>query len=371
MIARRATSTAAVCICLLVAAVVGSQIKAEQWAPGSTRVTAAHSRDNVSSVHFTASGDFSSSPQAVSVLEQVGDIDPDLHLALGDLSYGAAGSEQAWCDLVTSRAGVDLPFQLISGNHESDGKSGHIDRFADCLPNRLPGMVGQYGRQYYVDVPRDGPLARFIMISPALTFDDGAWSYEKGSPRYRWTENAIDTARDSGVPWVVVGMHKPCLSVGRYSCEPGADLLNLLLKKRVDLVLSGHEHIYARFRQLALSTSCISFLLEDYAPHCVSDDDGDMRKRAGTVLAIVGTGGAPLREVNPRDTEASYVATWSGLNSQPAWGNLDVVVNDESLKARFRPVPGSDFTDSFTITDAARSPRSRRSARHGVCAQQQ
>jgi hypothetical protein len=197
-----------------------------------------------------------------------------VHLALGDLSYGDAGGEQEWCDFVTSRTGSESPVQLISGNHESNGQNGHIDRFAECLPNRLPGMVGDYARQYYVDVPRNEPLVRFIMISPALDFEDEVWSYDEGSPRYRWTENAIDSARDSGVPWIVVGMHKPCLSVGRYSCDPGADLLNLLLKKRVDLVLSGHEHIYARSRQLALSTSCTSVEPGEYAPECVTDDDG-------------------------------------------------------------------------------------------------
>ncbi len=45
-------------------------------------------------------------------------------------------------------------------------------------------------------------------------------------------------------------MHKPCLSLGEYACDIGADLTNLLLSKKVDLVLSGHEHIYQRSKQL-------------------------------------------------------------------------------------------------------------------------
>ena len=45
-------------------------------------------------------------------------------------------------------------------------------------------------------------------------------------------------------------MHKPCLSMGEYACDPGADLVNLLLQKKVDVVLSGHEHIYQRTKQL-------------------------------------------------------------------------------------------------------------------------
>ena len=72
-----------------------------------------------------------------------------------------------WCDFVTSRVGAGYPFELISGNHESNGQNGNINDFSACLPNQLPGAVGTYGRQYYVDVPADDPIVRFIMISPA------------------------------------------------------------------------------------------------------------------------------------------------------------------------------------------------------------
>ncbi len=301
-------------------------------------------------VHFTASGDFSQGKKAGAVLEQIGDIDPDLHLALGDLSYGDAGSEPGWCDFVTSRVGEKFPFQLVAGNHESDGRNGHIDNFAKCLPNRLPGMVGEYARQYFVDVPKAAPLVRFIMISPALNFDDGTWSYEEGSKRYRWTANAIDDARASGVKWIVVGMHKPCLSVGEYGCDPGADIVNLMLKKRVDLVLSGHEHLYARTGQLALSTACPALTPGQFTPGCVADSDNELKKGAGTVFAISGAGGVPLRDIHTDDPEAPYFVATSGHNLQPTWGNLDVSVTTTSLKARFRPAYGETFSDAFSIT---------------------
>src|SRR3989442_11709263 len=41
--------------------------------------------------------------------------------------------------------------------------------------------------QYYYDYPAGTPLARFINISPALTFpDDGSYDYSLGSARYNW-----------------------------------------------------------------------------------------------------------------------------------------------------------------------------------------
>jgi Calcineurin-like phosphoesterase len=324
-----------------------------RWVSGNAPETAVAP----SPVHFTASGDFSSSNEAESVLTSIGAARPDLHLALGDLSYGAPGSEQAWCNLVTARVGASLPFQLVAGNHESNGINGHIDNFTACLPNRLPGLVGEYGRQYYVDMPRRNPLVRFIMISPALIFEEDTWSYTEGTSRYRWTANAIDGARDDGVQWVVIGMHKPCLSVGKYGCDPGQDLLNLLLKKRVDLVVSGHEHLYARSHQLALGPACPEVAPDSFSAECVSDDDASMVRGEGTVFAIPGTGGVELREVNAADPEAPYFAAWSGSNHLPTWGNLDVRVTTDALTATFQPTGGAGFTDSFTISGDTPSRR--------------
>src|SRR5918998_3636550 len=117
-------------------------------------------------VHFTAVGDFHNTSNTSSVLNAINTADSDLTVALGDLSYGTTGQEQAWCDFVTARVGAGYPFELIAGNHESNGLNGNINDFSACLPNQLPGVVGTYGRQYYVDVPADEPLVRFILISP-------------------------------------------------------------------------------------------------------------------------------------------------------------------------------------------------------------
>src|SRR6476661_2935050 len=69
------------------------------------------------SVHLTAAGDYGSDPvRAAGVLTALGRAGQDAHLALGDLSYGEAGQERAWCDLVTSKVGRSLPFELVSGN---------------------------------------------------------------------------------------------------------------------------------------------------------------------------------------------------------------------------------------------------------------
>ncbi|MCU1440494.1 MAG: hypothetical protein JWP85_1491 [Rhodoglobus sp.] len=304
------------------------------------------------SVRFTASGDFSSTPESFSVFNAIGTIDQDLHLALGDLSYSTTGNEQTWCDLVTTRVGAGFPFELVSGNHESNGENGNINDFSACLPNQLPGLIGTYGRQYYVDVPAGAPLVRYIMISPALTFPDGTWSYAAGTPRYNWTAAAIDGARSSNIPWVVVGMHKPCLSMGAYNCDPGSALINLLVSKKVDLVLHGHEHLYQRTHQLSQSGACSTIVPGTFTAACIADSDGTMVKGAGTVFATVGTGGVPFRDINTSDTEAGYFAKYSALNANPTWGSLDVTVTATELSASFARASGGTFTDTFSIGPA-------------------
>ncbi len=300
-------------------------------------------------VHFTAAGDYSSSTEARNVLAGIASARPNLHFALGDFSYDREGTESEWCDLVTSYVGADFPFQLIAGNHESDGQNGHIDAFAKCLPNRLPGLSGEYGRQYYVDVPADDPLVRFIMISPGLRFDDGDWNYDRGTKRYQWTESAIDEARAAEIPWTVVGMHKPCLTIGRYSCDPGEDVLNLLLSERVDLVLNGHEHLYQRTKQLAISRTCraVSWSQADNA--CIADSDATLEHGDGTVIVTIGTGGNDLRDVMPTKEKAPYFAAWSGLNASPTFGFLDVAVSESRITAKFIRAGAGEFVDEFVI----------------------
>ncbi|TFV98928.1 PKD domain-containing protein [Leifsonia flava] len=307
-----------------------------------------------SSVSFTASGDLNSTTQTSAVLNQIDSIGPDLHLALGDLAY-TSDPEQVWCDYVTSRTGAGFPFELVAGNHESNGLNGNIDSFSACLPNQLPGAIGTYGRQYYVDVPQQTPLVRFIQISPGLTFPDGLWTYAAGSARYQWTAAAIDSARAAGIPWVVVSAHKPCLSLGQYSCDT-ADLTNLLISKRVDLVLNGHEHLYQRTKQLALRGGCSALVPGTYTAACVADPDNDLAAGAGTVFATVGTGGTPLRDVSASDSEAQYFAASSGLNSSPTWGSLLVTADATQLSAGFQPAAGANYSDAFVIRQGSSTP---------------
>jgi len=302
------------------------------------------------SVHFTAQGDFGLGSGARQVLDAIADLDPQLNIALGDFSY-QAGKEQQFCDMVTDKLGQDFPFELITGNHESDGHDGAIEKFVQCLPNKLPGLQGEYGIQWYVDVPQQDPLVRFVMVSPGIEFRNGeVLDYSPGSERWNWTTAAIDGAASADIPWTVVGMHVPCLSVGTKDCQAGQEFTNMLINKKVDLVLSGHDHDYQRTHQIGTGDSrCPELAPAAFTAGCLFDADSTMEAGAGTVFTTVGTGGSGLYNVHDDDPEAGYFATWSGKNRNPALGTLDVTATDDSLTARFVPADGSSFTDSFKI----------------------
>jgi hypothetical protein len=300
------------------------------------------------SVHFTAAGDIGLGKGARSVLDVVARLKPDFNLALGDLSY-KAGAEQEFCTMVSEHLGNKFPYQLVAGNHESNGKDGDINNFARCLPNRLAGLQGEYPKQWYVDVPQEHPLVRVIVVAPGIPFPEGFLDYSQDSERRRWTESAIDGARAGNIPWTVMAMHVPCFSLGRYGCVAGQSFTNFLLGKKVDLVLTGHEHVYQRTHQLALSQDCPLMLADEVVDGCVVDKDQSMKKGNGTVFATAGTGGVGLTRIKPDAPDKPYFARWLGADEGNPRGTLDVTVTSTRMDVKFIPDSGDTSSDAFSI----------------------
>src|SRR5581483_6363120 len=272
---------------------------------------------------FDAAGDFGANTRTAAVLNAVPGSNADFFLAVGDLSYGEVTPESAWCDFVTSRVGPTFPFELVAGNHEDNGPDGQIANFAACLPDRIGNISGSYAKEYYFDYPPPAPLARVINISPNLAFPgESTYSYTIGSAHYTWLSNAIDAARTAGIPWVIVSTHENCIKAGSSSCEIGTDLQNLLVNKKVDLVLQGHTHTYQRSKQLALGAACPSVTNTAFDADCVVNDGStnSYTKGAGMLLVISGTGGEGSGSVSTTDPDAKYFAKLMGSGADTSAG---------------------------------------------------
>ncbi len=308
-------------------------------------------------VSFAAAGDHGANVNTEASLAALDRSGVDFYLALGDLDYDQVDSDSAWCDFVKARLptlGPSFPFQLVSGNHEEqNGPDGYVLNHAACLPDRM-SSTGTYAAEYRFDYPPSSPLVRVIMIGADLTIGNVSYDYVRGTARYTWLSDAIDGARAAGIPWVVVGMHKVCLTTGGKTCEIGTDLMNLLIQKRVDVVLQGHEHAYERSKQLALDPAgCPEVPAGSFDADCVVDDgqDGLYAKGAGTVFVIDGTfGRESLDQPRSGDPEAGYFASMNGTT----FGFTRYMVTEDRLEARFVKSVGS-FTDGFDIEVAASS----------------
>ena len=159
--------------------------------------------------------------------------------------------------------------------------------------------------------------------------------------------------------WVIVGMHKNCLTPGTKSCEIGQNFLNLLINEHVDLVLQGHDHLYARSKQLTCAT------VNSYNAACVADADDTYARGAGTAIVIDGAAGASFYNINANDSERDYFVKAMGGNGNwnfvtgasgpdKAFGTIQVTVSDTQLDIQFLAGAGTgNFTDSFSILGAA------------------
>lgn len=344
--------------------------------------------ESIEPVKFTFGtvGDHSTTTSAEAAFQAAGSSNLDFFLSLGDLSYKNPSTypETNWCQMVKNNlnigAGLPIgdkfgeyfPFEIISGNHESDQSqnNGLIDNFvdADCLPNRIavtqsPNIginpnpaTGNYAKEYYFDYPQTGaPLARFIMLAPGLNFEyGGTYTFAVGSPHYQWLSDTIDQARISGIKWIIVANHYNYISTGQKIDQTGGpDYFNLLISKKVDLILQGHDHTYQRSKQFSHTTDCPELLPAPINTSCIVDDgnDASYTKDLGPVLLIAGNGGHSFYTMPETDAQIPYFSKRM-LNSESTSGFTKVTVDTETLKAVFVPATSGGFTDEFAIVDS-------------------
>jgi hypothetical protein len=223
---------------------------------------------------FASGGDIGANGSTTTSLGKLDVSGAEFFLALGDLDYDETPTDEDWCTYVKSNlptlfTNPSYPFQILPGNHEEQtGEDGYVMNHAACLPDRM-NATGTYPAQYYFDYPATNSLMRVIMISPDLTVENNEYSYASGTVHNTWLTNAIDQARAAGIPWVTIGMHKVCISAGTKSCEVSESLVNMLVSKKVDLILQGHEHNYQRSHQFSHSSGCTALSDSAFDADCI------------------------------------------------------------------------------------------------------
>ncbi len=208
---------------------------------------------------FTAFGDQGIGHNAVATANLAAALDPAFHLHLGDLSYansiGSGETSDAYDPRIwdiffvqNESIAARIPWMPAVGNHELEpwhgehGYGGVRARFT--MPdNAWPGSTGIYSWRYQ-------NVGLICLDGNDVCYNTPANLDHTEGRQHRWLERRLSGFRaDPTIDFVVVYLHQ-CT----YSTCPGngAELgaqehwAPLFDRYQVDLVLSGHNHVYER-----------------------------------------------------------------------------------------------------------------------------
>ena len=230
-------------------------------------------------------------------------LEPDVVAALGDTQYPAGSAEGYANSYDKSWGALKAITRPAVGNHEygTAGAAPYFDYFGAAAGNRTKG--------YY-------------------SYDVGAWhvvvlnsnctivSCKADSAQLQWLAKdlAANPSKCSLAYW-----HHPRFSSGKHGSNLATDALwRAVDKYGVDVVLSGHDHSYERFRRMRASGA-----YHENAPRGF----------------VVGTGGVGLY---PFGT----VVTGSQVRANKTFGVLKLTLKPTSYDFRFVRSTGAAFTDS-------------------------
>jgi acid phosphatase type 7 len=185
------------------------------------------------------------------------------------------------------------------GNHDYDvpGAAPYYDYFGDNAGD---------GRGYY-----SYKLGAWLILS--LNSNVPA---QQGSQQYEWVKSELSS---HGGKCALAYWHHPVITSGPNGDNPHMRAMwELMAQQKVDVVMSGHDHLFERFAPMS----------------------GDLsRAPAGGVrLFIVGTGGAkPYTSVSGR--AASEIRA-------SVWGVLKLTLRNDDYEWEFLSVPGANFHDA-------------------------
>ncbi|MDQ4063091.1 MAG: metallophosphoesterase [Actinomycetota bacterium] len=174
---------------------------------------------------------------------------PDLILHTGDVVY-PSGEERHYDRrffVPYGRLLKEVPIFPVLGNHDLERGNGaaYLDNFH--LPRNDPRATGRY-------YSFDWGNAHFVALNSELYHGDSSDSPEE---QKAWLERDLRETRQS---WKIVYFHRPIYSSSKHGSDERIreDLEPVLISQEVDLVFSGHDHVYERTRSICGVTYVLS-----------------------------------------------------------------------------------------------------------------
>jgi Calcineurin-like phosphoesterase len=262
---------------------------------------------NNNNFNFVAVGDWDYTDETEDTIDNIIDKNPELVLALGDLSYD--NSAECWLELIEP---IRDKTKIALGNHESES-SEKLEDFMESFE-----LEKQYYSFNYENV-------HFLALSTEVPYDDDSQQYE-------FAINDLEKySTDSSIDWIVVFFHRQSYSSAAFleDEEDFRDTYHPLFDKyKVDLALQGHLHAYER-------THPINFNSDDENEPIIKDTDPNLYENpTGTIFITAGTGGAHEMELaNNKDFSAA------GIDNE--FGILNINVENDNNDSNLRILTGN------------------------------
>lgn len=247
-------------------------------------------------------------------------------LPLGDIQYYCGGYQAFLQSYDLSWGRVKSITRPAVGNHEyltaggtdctiaNEGAAGYFRYFGTAAGNPSQGYYSYDIGEWHL-----------VALNSNCSSAGGCGST---SPQGQWL--AADLAAHPNY-CTLAYWHIPLFSSGGRAASNTRSLWQTLYKYDVDVVLSGHDHIYERF-----------------APQTA---DGILDMARGIRSFIVGTGGS-------NHTSIATIAPNSEVSNTNTYGVLKLTLHPTSYDWKFVPEAGKTFTDSGTANCHGNAPPS-------------
>jgi Calcineurin-like phosphoesterase len=248
--------------------------------------------------NFIAVGDWDCTSETDDTVENIMEQNPELVLALGDLSYN--GDAECWLELIEPFAEKT---KIVIGNHERDS-SKLLEDYMEYFE-----LEEQYYSFNYQNI-------HFLALSTETSYDDD-------SEQYAFAKHDLEKySKDPFIDWIIVFYHQYVYGSGG-GLEEEKDFREtyhpLFDQYKVDLALQGHLHAYER-------TYPITFNNEDEDEPIVQDNNKSIYTNPnGTIFLTAGTGGA-------HDMQLSSLKDYSVKGIDGDFGILNIQIeNDQTI----------------------------------------
>jgi len=276
---------------------------------------------NGETFNIAAAGDFGCGKNANKTVNNMLLKQPELVLALGDLSYRKTAD--CWFDLFTKLEDHSRTRIAIGDN--------------EMYPLKFNEYLNHFNmtKPYY---SFDYNNVHFLAMATAKNKEI---PYKSGSDQYNFVKNDLKKASENNeIDWIIVYQFRAFYSSD--TTHPGLDELQdtyhkLFAKYGVDLVLQAHNHNYQRtYPILYNDTKTFTPIVTDTSPDRYFDPKG-------IIFVTAGTGGEDLYNFTG---QAPFVARQF---ERHGFLNIDFTNNGSALVGTFYENRRMDDKDHFTI----------------------